>query len=388
MVMGVQERGTGDREPRSRSWRERFEAPVAEVASRNRAANWVRAAAARITTPLLPDDYLHLANPLWSARELRGKIVSVTGETEDSATIRIKPGWGFSFDYAAGQYVGIGVLVDGRWTWRSYSLTSVPDISQADKTISITVKAMPEGFLSTHLVNGLQPGTIVRLAAPRGEFVLPDPLPEKILFATAGSGITPIISMLRMIRHRGQRTDLVVVHSAPTPDDLLFGDELDELSRDGFATVHTVFTRSGGKLTERRIAELCPDLADRQAWACGPAGFLELLERTFADAGAPGNLHIERFALERGASGAQGGQVTFGRSGKSATVDGATTLLEAGENEGVLMPFGCRMGICQSCVVMIDKGAVRDLRTGVEHVEGERVQTCVSAAAGDCTLDV
>ena len=74
--------------------------------------------------------------------------------------------------------------------------------------------------------------------------------------------------------------------------------------------------------------------------------------------------------------------MTFGRSGKSATVDGATTLLEAGENEGVLMPFGCRMGICQSCVVMIDKGAVRDLRTGVEHVEGERAQTCVSAAAG------
>ena len=61
----------------------------------------------------------------------------------------------------------------------------VPDISQADKTISITVKAMPEGFLSTHLVNGPQPGTIVRLAALRGEFVLPDPLPEKILFATA-----------------------------------------------------------------------------------------------------------------------------------------------------------------------------------------------------------
>ena len=388
MVMGVHERGTDGGEPRSRSWRERFEAPVAQVSSQNRAANWVRAAAARITTPLLPDDYLHLANPLWSARELRGKIVSVTGETEDSATIRIKPGWGFSFDYTAGQYVGIGVLVDGRWTWRSYSLTSVPDISKTDRIISITVKAMPEGFLSTHLVNGLQPGSIVRLAAPKGEFVLPDPLPGKILFATAGSGITPIMSMLRMIRHRGQHADIVLVHSAPTPDDLLFADELADLSREGIATVHTVFTRTGGKLTTQSLTELCPDLAGRQAWACGPAGFLEMLERTFADAGAPGNLHLERFALERGASGAQGGEVTFGRSSKKAAVDGATTLLEAGEDAGVLMPFGCRMGICQSCVVMIDKGAVRDLRTGREHVEGERIQTCVSAAAGDCTLDV
>ncbi len=167
------------------------------IAARTRGGQWIRAAVARVTTPLLPDDYLHLANPLWSARELRGKIVSVTAETEDSATIRIRPGWGFSFDYVPGQYIGIGVLVDGRWTWRSYSLTSVPDTTRDEGTIAITVKAMPEGFLSSHLVNGLTPGTVVRLAAPQGEFVLPQPLPDKILFVTAGSGITPIISMLR-----------------------------------------------------------------------------------------------------------------------------------------------------------------------------------------------
>ena len=82
--------------------------------------------AARVTTPLLPDDYLHLANPLWSARELRGRVVEVRRETEDSATLVIKPGWGFSFDYQPGQYVGIGVLMNGRWRWRSYSLTSSP----------------------------------------------------------------------------------------------------------------------------------------------------------------------------------------------------------------------------------------------------------------------
>ena len=87
----------------------------------------LRTLAGRITTPLLPDDYLKLANPLWSARELRGKVLDVRRETVDSATLVIKPGWGFSFDYQAGQYVGIGLLVDGRWRWRSYSLTSVPE---------------------------------------------------------------------------------------------------------------------------------------------------------------------------------------------------------------------------------------------------------------------
>lgn len=369
-------------------WRKRFEEPVAAVAAQSRAANWARAAAARITTPLLPDDYLHLANPLWSARELRGKIVSVTPEAENTATIRIKPGWGFSFDYAPGQYVGIGVLMEGRWTWRSYSLTSAPDSSRSDKTIAITVKAMPEGFLSSHIVNGLTPGTIVRLAAPQGEFVLPEPLPRKLLFVTAGSGITPIISMLRTMGHRGQRTDVRLIHSAPTPADLLFADELRSLHDSGAVDLHVQYTRSDGKLTSDRIAELCPDWNTRQTWACGPAGFLDAISTMFDDAGMGDLLHIERFALERGAVGAQGGTVTFGRAGKTAEIDGATTLLEAGENAGVIMPFGCRMGICQSCVVMLDKGCVRDLRTGVEHVEGERIQTCISAAAGDCTLDV
>jgi len=99
-----------------------------DVAGADRHPGWhaLRKIAARITTPLLPDDYLHLANPLWSARELRGRILDVRRETEDSATLVIKPGWGFSFDYQPGQYIGIGLLVDGRWRWRSYSLTSSP----------------------------------------------------------------------------------------------------------------------------------------------------------------------------------------------------------------------------------------------------------------------
>src|SRR5512139_2363363 len=184
--------------------------------------NALRAIAERITTPLLPDDYLKLANPLWSARELRGRVLEVRQETVDSATLVIKPGWGFTFDYQPGQYIGIGLLVDGRWRWRSYSLTSSPhsDGSGRKRTITITVKAMPEGFLSTHLVGGVKPGTIVRLAAPQGNFVMPDPAPASVLFLTGGSGITPVMSMLRTLTRRDQITDIVHLHSAPTESDL------------------------------------------------------------------------------------------------------------------------------------------------------------------------
>ncbi len=97
---------------------------------------------------------------------------------------------------------------------------------------------------------------------------------------------------------------------------------------------------------------------------------------------------INGVAASRAAAHGQGGRVEFARSGKTVEVDAATPLMEAGEGAGVQMPFGCRMGICQSCVVGLLDGHVRDLRTGVEHDPGTRVQTCVSAASGDCTLDV
>ncbi|MER2223852.1 MAG: 2Fe-2S iron-sulfur cluster-binding protein, partial [Rhodococcus sp. (in: high G+C Gram-positive bacteria)] len=103
--------------------------------------------------------------------------------------------------------------------------------------------------------------------------------------------------------------------------------------------------------------------------------------------GIEDRLHMERFAVSRIDASADGGTVTFEKSGKTITVDGATTLLEAGEQSGALMPFGCRMGICQTCVVPLVAGHAIDLRSGKQHAEGERIQTCISAAAGDCTLD-
>jgi stearoyl-CoA 9-desaturase NADPH oxidoreductase len=320
---------------------------------------------------------------------LRGRIVEVRQETVDSATLVIKPGWGFEFAYQPGQYIGIGVLVDGRWRWRSYSLTSSPATSGSARTITVTVKAMPEGFLSTHLVGGVAPGTIVRLAAPQGNFVMPDPAPPAVLFLTGGSGITPVMSMLRTLARRDQITDVVHIHSAPTESDVMFRAELAELQRAhaGYR-VKVRATRTQGRLDLGLLDDDVPDWRTREVWACGPQGMLESAERVWADAGLADKLHLERFAVSKAAPHGEGGTVTFARAGKTVTADAATSLMDAGEKVGVMMPFGCRMGICQSCVVGLVEGHVRDLRTGVEHEPGNRVQTCISAASGDCVLDV
>ncbi|MEB4211636.1 ferredoxin reductase [Mycobacterium sp. 94-17] len=369
--------------------------PVVAGADRHPGWHALRTLAARITTPLLPDDYLHLANPLWSARELRGRVLQVRRETEDSATLVIKPGWGFNFDYQPGQYIGIGLLMDGRWRWRSYSLTSAPSgagsrpKSGSARTVTITVKAMPEGFLSSHLVAGVEPGTVVRLAAPQGNFVLPDPAPASILFLTAGSGITPVMSMLRTLLRRNQIGDIVHLHSAPTRADVMFAAELAALADEqpGYRMLLRE-TRTQGRLDLSALARDVPDWRERQTWACGPEGMLAEAARAWSAAGVGERLHLERFAVSKAAPAGAGGTVTFARSGRSADADAATSLMDAGEGAGVLMPFGCRMGICQSCVVGLVEGHVRDLRTGQEHDPGTRVQTCVSAASGDCVLDI
>src|SRR3954469_23291158 len=168
-----------------------------------------------LTTLLLPSDYLELINPLWSTRELRGKIVAIEPETDAAATVRIKPGYRWD-GHRPGQFLRIGVDIKGRRHWRAYSLTSEP--GRPDGTISITVKNVDEGQVSPYLVRHGRVGTIVSLGGVEGDFVLPEELPEKLLFISAGSGITPIMSMLRSLEPR----DAVLLHSARSPHDGVF----------------------------------------------------------------------------------------------------------------------------------------------------------------------
>ncbi len=348
----------------------------------------VRRAGSKLTTPLHPDDYLSLINPLWSSRELRGRVEEVVPETEDAATLVIRPGWGWRYDHRPGQYVGIGVQVEGRFQWRSYSVSSEP--KRSGRTISITVRAMPEGKLSAHLVKGLAPGTIVRLALPEGDFVLPDPPPPRMLFLVAGSGVTPVMAMLRTLDRRGSMPDVVMHYSSPTAERMIFRDELTRLAGEhDDLTLHQLHTDVDGMLDLAGLDTICPDWRERETWACGPGPMLDAITEHFEQAGLEDRLHLERFSLELGGDGGEGGTITFRNSSKKIEVDGATTILQGGEEAGIGMPFGCRMGICHTCTLTLVSGTIRDLRSGDEFgTPNESVQTCITAAVGDCTLDI
>jgi ferredoxin-NADP reductase len=337
--------------------------------------------AGRITTPLLPDDYLDVINPLLSGAQLRGRIVEIRPETPEATTLVIKPGRGWR-SHTPGQYLRVGVDIDGVRHWRTYSLTS----RTADECLSITVKAVPGGIVSNHLAHRTAAGTIVHLEQAAGEFVLGDPAPAKILFLTAGSGITPVMGMLRNMRGAA---DVVVMHSAPTAADMIFGTELQMMADRGDIRLMAVHTRDSGRLDVAQIADIVDDLGGRHTWACGPSEMLDSIEKHWAASGMTERLHTERFRSEAVVTG-EGGRVSFSATGTVVEADGTQSLLDAGESAGVLMPSGCRMGVCFGCVAPLRRGAVRDLRNGALTTAGDGVvvQTCISAAAGDCDIDL
>jgi stearoyl-CoA 9-desaturase NADPH oxidoreductase len=346
-----------------------------------------RGAAALFTQPLLPDDLLGTLNPLWSTNEPHARVAGLRRETADTTTLLLRTGRART-PHLAGQFVGIGTRLDGVWQWRTYSVTSTP----GDPLLAVTVTAVHGGTVSGALAHRTPVGALLRIGPPAGEFVLPDPVPEKLLFVTAGSGITPVMGMLRDLAatRRHALAGAVVVHCDRTPADLVFGLELRALTAATGLRLVERHTGAQGRLTPDVLADVVPDWPARQTWACGPAGLLDALTRHWERFGDPDALHMERFVAPTPiADPGTGGRVTFTNSGVSTDAGPGVPLLAAGETAGALLPNGCRMGICHTCVGRLRSGGVCDLRTGEVHdTPGQSVRTCVSGAAGDVEIEL
>ena len=343
-----------------------------------------------LSTPLQVDDYLELINPLWSTRELRGKIEEIRPETDNAATILIKPGYRWP-GHKPGQYCRIGVDIEGVRHWRAWSLTSDP--YRPDGLISITVKCVDEGKVSPYLVRRGRPGTIISLGGVEGDFVLPDPPPEKLLFISAGSGITPIMSMLRHLHHSESMHDVVLLHSARHTDDVIFGPALRALDeRESGFRLHEQLTREHGRMGPGDLERLCEDWRDREAYISGPGDMLDTFSQHWDEHGDCDRLHMERFQPKLGlgeAGEGEGGEIKFLKSECEAESDGHMPILVAGEEAGLDLPYGCREGICHTCVGELRSGKVRDLRNGeVYGQEGEVIRTCISAPEGPIEIDL
>lgn len=339
---------------------------------------WARLAdiAGLVATPLSPSHYVGLIRPLSASHTLQARVEGVSKETPEVSTLTLRPGRRWQA-HVAGQHIRVGLAIDGRIATRTYSISSSAD--RDDGCITITVSA--QGRVSNALAHA-KPGSYLTLGLPEGDFGLP--AGGRVLFVSGGSGITPLMSMLRTFAARQAMPDLMHVHYARTAEDVIFADELRDIAgaHPGYRLHVVLSSHDRRRFCRERLDELVPDWGTRETWACGPASLLDAV--TFINA-----LHIERFMAAHAPAepNASGGHVRFRSSRVSAISDGRTPLLRIAEDAGVSAPHGCRMGICHTCDATLTAGCVRDLRTGQRIDEpGSRVQICVCAAAGDVEL--
>jgi stearoyl-CoA 9-desaturase NADPH oxidoreductase len=348
-------------------------------------------AAKALTTPLLPDDYLALINKKWSTRELTGTIVRVRRETAEARTVVIKPDFPWP-GHTSGQYLRIGMEINGIRRWRAYTITSDPD--HPEGVLSITVKLTEGGRMSPVFVQQVQPGQVVFLGEVEGTFGIPEPCRPKTLFLSAGSGITPIMSMLRELDRRDALDDAVHVHSARTADDMIFGRMLRRLAerREGYRLCE-IHTSEQPRFTPDRLDELCPDWRERETFLSGPREMIDATQDRFDDEGLLDQLHTERFqpviGTGTGGGDSAGGTVRLRVSDCDAECEPGQSILYGGEQAGAKLMFGCRMGVCHTCVGRLREGTIRDLRNGeLTQADGQMVRICINAPEGHVEVDL
>lgn len=342
-----------------------------------------------LASPHGVDRYLEIVNPMWAAREVRARIVDIRREVDvpghpPVATITLQPTSTWA-GHRAGQHVQLGVDVPG-----AKRLTRVFTISSSDskpgERFTITMRANPAGQVSKFLAEHATVGTIVHLSQAQGDFVLPDRMPEHVVFITGGSGITPAMSMLRSLQKRTHRGRITFIHYSQSPQHQIFADELADVATTGYGVdLHLLHPELGDPaLTPMFLEKLVPNFRDVRTWACGPAPLIEAVNAAYDGADA---LQVEYFQPPK-VSGKAGGEVTFATSGTSAANSGDTLLVQA-EAAGLTPTFGCRMGICFSCTAKKPEGTVRNILTGeTSSLPDEDIRICVSAPEGDCSVNL
>jgi stearoyl-CoA 9-desaturase NADPH oxidoreductase len=342
--------------------------------------------------------YLELLSPLWSLDQKRAVVTQVTRETADTVTLSLLPG-GTPPTFRAGQFVQLGVEVGGVRHTRCYSVSCSEGASGAGP-LQVTVKAHSHGLVSRFLNEHATPGMVVGLTPPTGDFTLPTPRPPHLLLISGGSGITPVMSMLRTLCDEGHDGRVTFLHYARSREDVIFGGDLERLAAAHTnVSLVTVFTRSApgphsrglyGHFHAGHLAALGVH-DDAEVYVCGPEGLIAGVRAACETDGRGGRLHVERFELPAAPAvpeGAVTGRIRFLRSGVTVDNDGRS-LLEQAESAGLTPEHGCRMGICHTCVRPLEAGEVRDIRTGARCAQpGVDVQLCVHAPVGDVAVDL
>jgi len=338
------------------------------------------------------ESYLELLHPSFSPRDSRAHIAGIRHSGAGSATLTLVPNERWN-GFRAGQFVRLTVEVDGVRETRCYS-PACEERSGGD--IEITVKAHRAGKVSRYLHEHAHPGMTVRLSDGEGDFVLAPERPARLLLISSGSGITPVMSILRTLcaeRHSGAVTFL---HYAPTPREVVYRQELAALAAEHRnVQIVLAYTREAvagqlaGHISGDHLQRVARDYHDAHTYVCGAPGLIGWVRSRWAEEGIERLLRIESFRPPSFASArtsAAAGVVHFSRSDEQVCDDGRS-LLEQAEHAGLRPQFGCRMGICRICTCRKTAGSVRNVLSGeISGPAEEDIQLCVSVPVENVEL--
>jgi ferredoxin-NADP reductase len=366
----------------------------------------------------------------------------VRNETHDVKSFFFRAPSERAFVFEPGQFITLELEIDGEAINRCYTISSPPT---RPHTISITVKRVPGGKVSNWLHDNLHAGMQVRVLGPAGEFTCARHPARKFLFLSAGSGITPLMSMSRAHHELGEDSDIVFVHSARTPDDIIFARELDLIASNQ-AHFRTAFVceRVGartnwpgvtGFLTLPLLKLIAPDFLEREIFTCGPAPYMQAVRKLLDEGGFDrSHYHEESFSFETVGEVAEqlatvhvadvlqhvsapataqslveahaepAGfepactpvetetrfKVSFAKSRREIECGSGQHVLDAAKKAGVRLPASCTQGMCGTCKVKLVSGEVAMKHAGgirQREIDQGMVLLCCSKPLTDLVVD-
>lgn len=345
--------------------------------------------------------------PVWNP-ELDETLVcrAVRDETHDVKTFVFEAPEPRRFAFQPGQFMTFEVELAGETVNRCYTIASSPT---RPHRIAITVKKIPGGPVSTWLHDNLKPGVSLKALGPMGDFTCAAHPAAKYLFLSAGSGITPLMSMTRAHHDLDSPADIAFVHSARSPADLIFRGELDLMARQRSSLKVTsvcladspneAWNGFRGQLDLKRLELIVPDFREREVFVCGPAGYMAAVRDMLAEAGFDmGRHHEESFDFGAGETApepdgeaaVQSFKIEFATTRRSLDCPSDRFILDAAKAAGVRLPSSCTKGMCGTCKSRLVSGTVEMTAAGgirQREIDQGLILICCSKPTSDLVIE-
>jgi len=348
----------------------------------------------------------------WNSGEQKTLLCcDVRDETHDVKTFSFRCADFSALSFEPGQFITISPVIAGQTIARCYTLSSSPT---RPFSFSITVKRVPNGVVSNWLHDNLRAGDTLSASGPAGSFTPVGHPAKKLLYLSAGSGVTPLMSMTRAGFDMAAQLDIVFVHSARTPSDIVFDEELTRMQAlmPGLRVLNicealgadTDWTGPVGRLSLELLSESVPDFKQREVFTCGPQGYMGAVKALLKNGGFDfQHYHQESFdiaalvetPLIEAAPVVEQREtlftVTLSRSGKTFSMPATQTVLSAAKKAGAIVPSSCSQGVCGTCKTALLQGTVEMNHNGGirqrEIDKGLRL-LCCSRPTSDLVIDL